>query len=119
MQCLSVQHTGCTPVFMQIVLMFASYCFTTSLLTVAACALTCMNGGTLNETTCTCDCADGYSGDNCESECISGSEPKAARHSIDSVSWLVPGETSYALYIVVNIMTVIMVDVMIAAPLPR
>ena len=30
----------------------------------------CQNEGTRNETTCTCDCADGYSGDNCGSECI-------------------------------------------------
>ena len=35
-----------------------------------ACPLTCQNGGTRNETTCTCDCADGYSGDTCGSECI-------------------------------------------------
>ena len=34
-----------------------------------ACTLTCQNGGTLNETTCTCACADGYSGDTCGSEC--------------------------------------------------
>ena len=34
-----------------------------------ACLLTCQNGGTLNETTCTCACADGYSGDTCRSEC--------------------------------------------------
>ena len=51
-------------------LTFASYCFTASLLTVAACALMCQNGGTRNENTCTCDCADGYSGDTCGSECI-------------------------------------------------
>ena len=37
-------------------------------LTILACALTCQNGGTLNEATCTCDCADGYSGDTCGSE---------------------------------------------------
>ena len=35
-----------------------------------ACPLTCQNGGTLNETTCTCDCADGYSGDTCRGEWI-------------------------------------------------
>ena len=37
-------------------------------LTVAACALTCQNGGTLNEGACTCACADGYSGDDCTRE---------------------------------------------------
>ena len=37
--------------------------------TVAACPLTCLNGGTLNTVTCTCDCADGYSGTTCGSEC--------------------------------------------------
>ena len=36
---------------------------------IAGCDLTCQNGGARNETTCTCDCADGYSGDTCESEC--------------------------------------------------
>ena len=25
----------------------------------------CQNGGALSESTCTCDCADGYSGDTC------------------------------------------------------
>ena len=39
-------------------------------LTILACLLTCHNGGTRNETTCTCACADGYSGDTCGSECI-------------------------------------------------
>ena len=39
-------------------------------ITILACPLTCQNGGTLNETTCTCACADGYSGDTCGSECI-------------------------------------------------
>ena len=37
--------------------------------TVAVCNLACQHGGTLNGTTCTCDCADGYDGDTCESEC--------------------------------------------------
>ena len=41
-------------------------------ITILACALMCQNGGTRNETTCTCDCADGYSGDTCGSECIMG-----------------------------------------------
>ena len=36
---------------------------------VAACPLTCQNGGTLSEGTCTCACADGYSGATCGSEC--------------------------------------------------
>ena len=31
----------------------------------AACAVTCQNGGTLNTGTCTCDCAEGYSGASC------------------------------------------------------
>ena len=39
-------------------------------ITILACPLTCHNGGTRNETTCTCACADGYSGDTCGSECI-------------------------------------------------
>ena len=38
------------------------------LLTVAACALTCQNGRSLNEVNCTCDCANGYSGDDCTCE---------------------------------------------------
>ena len=36
----------------------------------SACSRTCQNGGSLNGTTCTCNCADGYSGPNCESKCI-------------------------------------------------
>ena len=32
---------------------------------VADCLLMCQNRGTLNKLTCTCDCADGYSGDDC------------------------------------------------------
>ena len=30
----------------------------------------CQNEGTLNNGTCMCNCADGFSGANCESECI-------------------------------------------------
>ena len=30
----------------------------------------CQNGGTRKDETCKCDCADGYSGANCESEYI-------------------------------------------------
>ena len=33
-----------------------------------ACSLTCQNGGTLSRNSCTCSCADGYSGTSCESE---------------------------------------------------
>ena len=32
------------------------------------CSLICDNGGTLNSSSCTCDCADGFSGSNCSSE---------------------------------------------------
>ena len=42
-------------------------CFFYSLSSV--CSRMCQNGGTRNESTCTCDCADGYSGDDCRSEC--------------------------------------------------
>ena len=40
-----------------------------SVLLSSACSLTCEKDGTLNTGTCTCDCADGYSGDTCGSEC--------------------------------------------------
>ena len=30
----------------------------------------CQNGGSLDAGTCTCRCASGFSGANCESECI-------------------------------------------------
>ena len=32
------------------------------------CARICQNEGTRSESTCTCDCADGYDGNSCESE---------------------------------------------------
>ena len=35
-----------------------------------ACHKMCQNGGTFNESTCTCDCANGFGGDDYESECI-------------------------------------------------
>ena len=38
-------------------------------ITVLACPLTCQNNEKLNAGTCTCDCADGYSGDTCRSQC--------------------------------------------------
>ena len=34
------------------------------------CTRTCQNGGTLDADTCMCDCSGGFSGANCESECI-------------------------------------------------
>ena len=37
---------------------------------VSVCSRVCQNEGALNNETCMCDCADGYSGDNCESEYI-------------------------------------------------
>ena len=30
----------------------------------------CQNGGTFDNRTCTCACTDGFSGADCESECI-------------------------------------------------
>ena len=33
-----------------------------------ACPLRCQNGGTLDTGSCTCDCADGYSGSTCGGE---------------------------------------------------
>ena len=41
----------------------------------SACHKMCQNGGTLNESTCTCDCANGFGGDDCESECIANWVP--------------------------------------------
>ena len=38
------------------------------LLSILACSRTCQNGGTLDAGTCTCSCASGFSGANCESE---------------------------------------------------
>ncbi len=37
-------------------------------LSVSACNPICLNGGTINEESCQCDCPDYYNGDNCESE---------------------------------------------------
>ena len=39
-------------------------------LIVTDCTRTCLNGGILNEENCTCDCAGGFSGPSCTSECI-------------------------------------------------
>ena len=39
-------------------------------LSLLACSRQCQNGGIRDEETCTCICADGYSGDTCGSECI-------------------------------------------------
>ena len=44
--------------------------FIASFLLFSACTRTCQNGGTLDAGTCTCDCAGGFSGPSCESECI-------------------------------------------------
>ena len=41
-----------------------------SLFTVSVCTRVCSNGGTLNPGSCTCACRDGFSGANCEGECI-------------------------------------------------
>ena len=52
---------------------------------VSACNRTCQNGGTLNEGNCTCDCADGYSGDTCESECtVWGAETDSYSYITDA-----------------------------------
>ncbi len=69
MQWISVQHEGCTAAsaYSTDLCFLLLYYYSSH---VAACALMCQNEGTRNETTCTCDCADGYSGDNCGSECI-------------------------------------------------
>ena len=39
-------------------------------LTVTDCTRMCQNGGTLNNGNCICDCAAGFSGPSCTSECI-------------------------------------------------
>ena len=33
-----------------------------------ACSKTCLNGGTVDTSSCTCNCAKGYTGEECESE---------------------------------------------------
>ena len=40
------------------------------LVSFTACIRTCQNEGVLDVETCTCDCAGGFSGANCESEYI-------------------------------------------------
>ena len=42
-----------------------------SFVSVPACSRVCQNEGTLDTGTCMCDCAGGFSGDNCDSECSS------------------------------------------------
>ena len=39
-------------------------------MSVTGCTRMCENGGTLNEGNCTCGCVGGFSGANCESECM-------------------------------------------------
>lgn len=43
--------------------------FLTSLCSDSDCIRECQNGGTLDSGACTCDCAGGFGGANCESEC--------------------------------------------------
>ena len=45
-------------------------CYYGILLSILACSQMCHNKGTLNPENCSCSCASGFSGDNCESECI-------------------------------------------------
>ena len=40
------------------------------MLSILACSRTCQNEGTLDAGTCTCSCANGFSGATCESEYI-------------------------------------------------
>ena len=40
------------------------------LVSILACSRMCQNEGTLDPGNCSCVCADGFSGANCESECI-------------------------------------------------
>ena len=72
-RCLAmVQQCSNEPSSHHPIIVYVYYCvvFTISgVCAIAGCDLTCQNGGARNETTCTCDCADGYSGDTCESEC--------------------------------------------------
>ena len=46
------------------------YCFAVLF---SDCSLECLNGGVLNNETCTCDCdLTDYTGDRCESMCVGG-----------------------------------------------
>ena len=40
------------------------------LCSVAVCSRACLNEGTLDAGCCMCDCSGGFSGPNCDSECI-------------------------------------------------
>ena len=40
------------------------------LCSVAVCSRACLNGGSLDAESCMCDCSGGFSGPNCDSECI-------------------------------------------------
>ena len=55
-----------------LLLMYCWIVITPHFALISACPVTCENDGTLNVVTCTCDCADGYNGDTCRSECIAG-----------------------------------------------
>ena len=44
--------------------------FNFCLSSITVCSRMCQNGGILNTGMCMCDCAGGFSGPNCGSECI-------------------------------------------------
>ena len=54
--------------------------YDTLLLSISACSRMCQNGGTLDEGNCMCNCADGYSGPTCESECTSSVDAVNMQH---------------------------------------
>ena len=65
--CIACSFPG-GPIYMQCIQLCTYNTIIIIHLTIAACARMCQNGGTRSELTCTCDCADGYSGDTCGSE---------------------------------------------------
>ena len=54
----------------------------------SACSRSCQNGGTRDDGTCTCVCAESHSGDSCESELVKGlTDSRKHVHEMSKIKW--------------------------------